>query len=166
MYVCLSRMWLLDREIRRMFVRVNKQWSSLFLQILITPTHYIVFELEHPNGLLAIKQAFPCANRSVMKWILSVMLTIWITVCFNLYTYIMHIDKLTVDMLNLILLRCRSNIGIACLFSLFFDGVLSLWAYICLVMQQGDRDLCTKTTKTVNWAQNERVKWGAQTCII
>ena len=39
----------------------------LFLQILMTPTHYIVFEIDHPNGLLVIKQAFPCANRSVIK---------------------------------------------------------------------------------------------------
>ena len=70
----------------------------------------------------------------------------------------MHIEKLTVDRLNLILLRCRSSIGIAYLFSLSFDGVLSLCADICLVMQQGDRDLCTKTTKTVKGAQNERVK--------
>ena len=68
--------------------------------------------------------------------------------------------------LNLILLRCHSNIGIACLFSLFFDGVLSLWAYLCLDMQQGDRDLCTKTTKTVIGAQNERVKWGVTLNII
>ena len=95
MYVCLSRMWLLDREIMRMFVRVNKKWSSLFLQILITPTHYIVFELEHRNGLLVIKQAFPCANRSVIKWFLSVMLTTWITVCFHLYYGVPNVKYVT-----------------------------------------------------------------------
>lgn len=78
----------------------------------------------------------------------------------------MHIDKLTVDRINLILFRCHLNIGIACLLSLFFDGVISLWAHICLVMQQGDRDLCTKTTKMVIGAQNERVKWGVPVHII
>ena len=92
MHVYLSRMWLLDRKIRRTFVRVNKQWSSFFLWILITPMHYIVFELDHPNGLLAIKQAFPCTNRSVIKWILSSIFSVMvttprITVCFNLYIY-------------------------------------------------------------------------------